>query len=54
MAARATTSHLVGGGPTLFGLPAFGLLGFLGAVAGGWRLSLSIGRDRRRSEDDER
>jgi len=34
----------VGGGPTLLGLPAFGLLGFLGAVAGGMWLLRSIWR----------
>ena len=36
------------GGPTLLGLPLFGLLGFLGAVAGGaWLLHsiLRSGRD---------
>jgi ubiquinone biosynthesis protein len=32
----------VEGGPTLFGLPFFGLLGFLGALAGGAWLLLSI------------
>ena len=32
----------VPGGPTLFGLPTFGLLGFLGAAAGGVWLLLSI------------
>ena len=36
----------VQGGPTLFGLPLFGLLGFLGAVAGGAWLLLSIRRTR--------
>jgi ubiquinone biosynthesis protein len=34
----------VGGGPTLLGLPAFGLLGFCGAVAGGLWLLGSIWR----------
>lgn len=34
----------VGGGPTLLGLPAFGLLGFLGAVAGALWLLWSIAR----------
>jgi ubiquinone biosynthesis protein len=34
----------VEGGPTLFGLPFFGLAGFLGAVAGGAWLLLSIFR----------
>lgn len=43
----------VGGGPKLFGLPAFGLLGFLGAVAGGLWLVRSIGSDRRHLDDDE-
>ena len=32
----------VEGGPTLFGLPFFGLLGFLGAIAGGIWLLISI------------
>ncbi len=39
----------VSGGPTLFGLPAFGLLGFLGAAIGGLWLMISIwkgGHDR--------
>lgn len=34
----------VSGGPTLFGLPVFGFLGFLGAVTGGIWLLLSIWR----------
>jgi ubiquinone biosynthesis protein len=34
----------VGGGPTLFGLPAFGLLGFLGAAAGALWLIGSVMR----------
>ena len=34
----------VSGGPTLLGLPFFGLLGFLGAVAGGLWLLLSISK----------
>jgi ubiquinone biosynthesis protein len=37
----------VPGGPTLFGLPAFGFLGFCGAVVGGiwlWRSIRSGGR----------
>jgi ubiquinone biosynthesis protein len=42
----------VGGGPRLFGLPAFGLLGFLGAVAGGLWLWRSIRRGRHASDDD--
>lgn len=37
----------VPGGPTLFGLPTFGLLGFLGAAAGGVWLLLSIWRSNR-------
>jgi len=32
----------VEGGPTLFGLPFFGLLGFLGAITGGIWLLISI------------
>ena len=39
-------------GPTLFGLPAFGLLGFVGAAAGGLWLLRSIWRGGR-SDDDE-
>jgi ubiquinone biosynthesis protein len=42
----------VGGGPTLFGLPAFGLLGFVGAVAGAVSLVRSIRRERRRDHDN--
>jgi ubiquinone biosynthesis protein len=34
----------VQGGPTLFGLPAFGFLGFAGAVVGGLWLVRSIWR----------
>jgi hypothetical protein len=41
----------VGGGPQLLGLPAFGLLGFLGAAGGGLWLLLSI-RKARRPHDD--
>ncbi|MFO1265725.1 MAG: AarF/UbiB family protein [Rubrivivax sp.] len=41
----------VGGGPKLFGLPAFGLLGFVGAVAGGLWLLRSIRCGARRSDD---
>ena len=37
----------VGGGPTLLGLPAFGLLGFLAAAAGGAWLLFSIWRSGR-------
>ncbi|MBH9579230.1 ABC1 kinase family protein [Inhella proteolytica] len=44
----------VGGGPTLFGLPAFGLLGFLAAVVGGLALLRSIWRGfRGRGLDEE-
>lgn len=32
----------IGGGPTLFGLPAFGLIGYIGAVAGALWLLISI------------
>lgn len=43
----------VGGGPMLLGLPAFGLLGFLGAVVGGLWLMRSMWRGRHpRDEDD--
>ncbi|GAB4113929.1 MAG: 2-polyprenylphenol 6-hydroxylase [Rubrivivax sp.] len=38
----------VSGGPTLFGLPAFGFLGFVGAVAGALWLIRSIRHDRDR------
>ncbi len=41
----------VGGGPTLFGLPAFGLLGFVGAVVGGVMLVRSDWRGRRPPQD---
>ncbi|MFM8899388.1 MAG: ABC1 kinase family protein [Burkholderiales bacterium] len=44
----------VGGGPTLLGLPAFGLLGFLGAVMGGLWLLRSIWRSGHPQDDDER
>ena len=37
----------VPGGPSLLGLPVFGLLGFLGAAAGGLWLLLSIRRSGR-------
>lgn len=43
----------VGGGPTLLGLPAFGLLGFVGAVVGSLWLVRSIwrsGRERQRGD----
>jgi ubiquinone biosynthesis protein len=43
----------VGGGPTLFGLPAFGLAGFVSAVAGGiWLLRAIRRAERARREDD--
>ncbi len=42
----------VGGGPQLFGLPAFGLLGFLGAVAGGLWLLRAIRRSAHPPEDE--
>ncbi len=42
----------VGGGPLLFGLPAFGLIGWTAAVAGGLWLVHSIRRDHRRRDDD--
>ncbi|MBT9488996.1 MAG: ubiquinone biosynthesis protein UbiB [Rubrivivax sp.] len=38
----------VGGGPSLFGLPAFGFLGFVGAVGGALWLIRSIRQDRDR------
>ncbi len=40
----------VGGGPQLFGLPAFGLMGFVGAVLGGVWLVRSTIRSRRRED----
>ncbi len=43
----------VGGGPTLLGLPAFGLVGFLGAVFGGLMLLRSVWRGRRPPGDDQ-
>jgi ubiquinone biosynthesis protein len=43
----------VGGGPQLLGLPAFGLLGFIGAVAGGLWLVGSIRRGARATRDDD-
>lgn len=43
----------VGGGPTILGLPAFGLLGFLGAFAGGLWLLRSMWRSSHPSEDEE-
>ena len=38
-------------GPTLLGLPAFGLMGFVGAVLGGLWLLRSIWRSSRQDED---
>jgi ubiquinone biosynthesis protein len=43
----------VSGGPTLFGLPAFGFLGFCGAVIGGLWLVRSIWRSTHRPDDDD-
>ncbi len=43
----------VGGGPTLFGLPAFGLLGFVGAAMGGVWLVRAIRRAERAREVDD-
>ncbi len=43
----------VGGGPTLLGLPAFGLLGFIGAAVGALWLGRAIWRSHRH-EDEER
>jgi ubiquinone biosynthesis protein len=42
----------VGGGPSIFGLPAFGLLGFLGAVVGALWLIASIRGSRPGRDDD--
>jgi ubiquinone biosynthesis protein len=43
----------VGGGPTLFGLPAFGLLGFVGAGMGAvWLLRAIRSAEQRRNVDD--
>jgi ubiquinone biosynthesis protein len=42
----------VGGGPTLLGLPAFGLLGFVGAVAGALWLGRAIWRSQRHKDED--
>ncbi len=42
----------VSGGPQLFGLPAFGLLGFAGATLGGVWLLRSIWRSGRHDEDE--
>lgn len=43
----------VPGGPTLFGLPAFGFLGFCGAALGGVWLVRSIWRSTHHSQDDD-
>jgi len=46
----------VSGGPTLFGLPVFGFLGFCAAVLGGlwlWRSIWRSARQSRRDEDDD-
>ncbi len=40
----------VGGGPTLFGLPAFGFLGFVGAAGGAVWLVRSIRREKRHDD----
>jgi ubiquinone biosynthesis protein len=42
----------VGGGPTLMGLPAFGLIGFVGATIGGLWLVRSIRRSGRHDDDE--
>ena len=42
----------VKGGPTLFGLPAFGFLGFFGAVVCGLWLVRAIWRSSRHRDDD--
>jgi ubiquinone biosynthesis protein len=44
----------VGGGPTLLGLPAFGLIGFVGAFAGGLALLRSMWRSGHPRDHDER
>jgi ubiquinone biosynthesis protein len=43
----------VGGGPELLGLPAFGLLGFLGATAGAIWLLRAVRRSARHRDDDD-
>jgi ubiquinone biosynthesis protein len=43
----------VGGGPRLLGLPAFGLLGFVGALIGGLWLLRAIRRSERMRRDDD-
>jgi ubiquinone biosynthesis protein len=42
----------VGGGPTLLGLPALGLLGFIGAIVGGLWLARSIWRSNHPKDDE--
>lgn len=42
----------VGGGPTLMGLPAFGLLGFVGACIGALWLGRAIWRSNRHKDDE--
>ncbi len=42
----------VGGGPTLMGLPAFGLLGFVGAIAGALWLGRAIWRSNRHKDEE--
>ncbi len=42
----------VGGGPTLLGLPAFGLLGFVGAAIGALWLGRAIWRSQRQDDDE--
>ena len=43
----------VSGGPTLFGLPIFGLAGFVGAVAGSLWLFASLWKSSRRDRDPD-
>lgn len=43
----------VGGGPTLLGLPAFGLLGYVGAALGGAAMLRSIWRSRHPRDNDD-
>ncbi len=43
----------VGGGPTLLGLPAFGLLGYVGAALGGLVLLRSMWRSRHPRDNDD-
>lgn len=42
----------VGGGPTLLGLPAFGLMGFVGAAVGAFWLGRAIWRSQRHEDED--